>query len=429
MTQPATKPDPTQPSGPYRVLVVDPDRALHALVASAAPDPNRTEIIAAASPAAAAELLETGAVDLAVIDSDLPDNAGLDFAQQLKRDRRTTHTVLVTHKPSIDAAVAAIRAGATDFIVKPQDPAEFADRLRDAITKQSADQRHADRVTRLRKLCHKLNDARLDVSRQVDVLCHDLVDAYQELATQLHQVAENQSTPADAAPPVTPDTIEPIGDADDIAPTAADFEAFDPDNPAATPVCMPTPTPVAPDVASAAFRQLTADELDLEQIIRRTLEFTMQQAGPTNAAIFLPSSMDEFSLAGYVNYDCSRDAADLLLQHLADVMAPKVVDAEGLVHLTTDDGLRDWLGEDAAWLEGSHMVALPCEADEEALAVIVLFRGDEEPFEDEVIDVFGAIGPELGQALARVIRIHHRHLPDPDENEDWQDGDLFGTAF
>ncbi|MEM6333284.1 MAG: response regulator [Planctomycetota bacterium] len=428
MTLPATKPDPAHPSGPYRVLVVDPDRALHTLVASAAPDPNRTEIIAAASPAAAAELLETGAVDLAVIDSDLPDNAGLDFAQQLKRDSRTTHTVLVTHKPSVDAAVAAIRAGATDFIVKPQDPAEFADRLRDAITKQSADRRHADRVTRLRKLCHKLNDARLDVSRQVDVLCHDLVDAYQELATQLHQVAENQANPEPASP-VSPDVIEPIGDDPDATPTPAGLAAFDPDNPAATPVCLPTPSPVAPHVAAAAFAQLTADELDLEQIIRRTLEFTMQQAGPTNAAVFLPSSMDEFSLAGYVNYDCSRDSADLLLQHLADVMAPKVVDAETLVHLTSDAALTDWLGGDAAWLEGSHMVALPCDADEEALAVIVLFRGDAEPFTQDVIEVFDAIGPELGQALARVIRIHHRHLPDPDENEDWQDGDLFGSAF
>ncbi|MEM9789773.1 MAG: response regulator [Planctomycetota bacterium] len=420
MTRPAPHADPsTTRTGPYRVLVVDPDRALERLVADAAPAPDRTEIVTADSPADAVRLLEDAPVDLAVIDSDLPDNTGIDFAQRLKRDHRTTHTVLVTHKPSVDAAVAAIRAGATDFILKPADPAapgDFADRLRDAIAKQAADRKHHRRVDRLRNLCRKLNDARIDVSRQVDVLCHDLVDAYQELASQLAELAKRPDNTVD----------------DPTSADQANWEQSDRlDHPGDTPqpMVMPTPGASAPDVARDAFEQLVASELDLEQLIRRTLEFTMQQTGPTNAAVFLPSSMDEFSLAGYVNYDCSRDAADLLLQHLGDVVAPKVADADGPLHLTDNDDITHWIGDDAAWLEDSHVVAFACSAEEESLAVVVLFRDHQEPFTPEQRAALHAVAPKLGDALHRVIRIHHRHLPDPDENEDWQDGDLFGTAF
>ncbi|MEM0914470.1 MAG: response regulator, partial [Planctomycetota bacterium] len=202
---------PTPRANAYRVLVVDPDPALRRLVASAAPAPDRTEVIVADTPADAARLLEQAPVDLAVIDSDLPGDAAIDFAHRLKRDHRATHTVLVTHKPSVDAAVAAIRAGATDFVIKPADPTapgDFADRLRDAIAKQAADRKHHRRVDRLRNLCRKLNDARLDVSRQVDVLCHDLLDAYQELAKQLADVAEKQ---AQTPPPPTPAPPTPGG--------------------------------------------------------------------------------------------------------------------------------------------------------------------------------------------------------------------------
>jgi hypothetical protein len=46
----------------------------------------------------------------------------------------------------------------------------------------------------------------------------------------------------------------------------------------------------------------------------------------------------------------------------------------------------------------------------------VLFRDASEPFPPALLDVAAAIGPPLGQRLAKVIRIHHRHLPDFDDD-------------
>ena len=68
------------------------------------------------------------------------------------------------------------------------------------------------------------------------------------------------------------------------------------------------------------FRQ----ELDLESLLRTVLEYTLRKVGSTNAAIFLPSSTGDFTLGAYVNYDCPRDTAETLLDHLADILESRV---------------------------------------------------------------------------------------------------------
>src|SRR5690242_10652412 len=42
------------------------------------------------------------------------------------------------------------------------------------------------RNVRLRLVCRRLNQARHEISQQVDLLCNDLVRAYQEMAQQLN---------------------------------------------------------------------------------------------------------------------------------------------------------------------------------------------------------------------------------------------------
>ena len=52
------------------------------------------------------------------------------------------------------------------------------------------------------------------------------------------------------------------------------------------------------DVALATeFGSLIRRELDIESLLRTVLEFVLTKSGPTNAAIFLPASSGDFSLA------------------------------------------------------------------------------------------------------------------------------------
>lgn len=118
-------------------------------------------------------------------------------------------------------------------------------------------------------MCRRLNTAREQVSQQVDTLCSDLVNAYQELADHMNQVT-----------------------------TATEFKG------------------------------LIRNELDIESLLRTTLEFVLSRSGPTNAAIFLPTTSGDYSLGAYVNYDCPKETVDVLLDHLANVVAPRFENAQ-----------------------------------------------------------------------------------------------------
>lgn len=333
----------------FRVLVVDPEAALSSLVERCADSKHPLEVVHAASVAEAKKKLAEGPVDLAMIDPDLPDGSGIQLADELHRSRRLTQTIVVTKKPTLEAAMGAIRAGATDYLVKPVGLGDIAGRVHAALRKNQKQKTHVQRVRRLRRLCKKLDTARREVSQQVDILCNDLVSAYQDLAQQMNSV-----------------------------------------------------------VQTSEYGMVIRDELDLEKLLRRTLEYLIEKAGPTNAAIFLPATADEYSLGGYVNYDCTPESADMLLQHLADVFAPKVAKKEGVVTITDNVALAGWLGQDAMWLEDRHIIAFACKHEGECLAVLTLFRDGEEPFCGTMLDTCKAIGPMLGEALAKLIRIHHR---------------------
>ena len=144
----------------------------------------------------------------------------------------------------------------------------------------------------------------------------------------------------------------------------------------------------------------------------------LEKAGPTNAALFLPAIADEYSLGGYVNLDGSRESTTMILQHLADVVAPKMVDRQNALHITDNDALAGWIGADAAYLEDTHVLAVRCQHDEETLAVLVAFRDQSTPFAPEMVQTFEAISTLLAEQLSRVIRIHHRHLPHTAEDDD-----------
>lgn len=321
------------------------------------------QVVYARSLTEARARLTEKSVDLAVINPTLPDGSGLDLADELNKSRRITATILVGEEPSVGSAMKAIRIGASDYLVKPLDLQDAGERVRKVLAKQRKIRDQAQRVRRLRRLCKKLNQARVDVSKQVDILCNDLVTAYQELAGQMQQV-----------------------------------------------------------VQASEFGAVIRDELDLEQLLRKTLEHLVEKAGPTNAAVFLPSSMDEFTLGGYVNYDCAPESADILLQHLADVVAPKIAHRDDIVHITDNQSLSHMLGGDAAYLVDSHMLSFACRSENESLAVVTLYRDGSNPFDQSALDTVEAVGPLLGDALARVIRIHHRSLDD----DTYEDG-YFGA--
>lgn len=287
-----------------------------------------------------------------VVDHQLSDGPGMDFVRVVRSKSPDTQVVLLAESLSTADTIEVMRIGASDVILKPMTDRDLVERIKLALERHQANRKQNARVERLRRVCRKLNEARLEVSEQVNVLCNDLVAAYQDLADQMNSATQ-----------VT------------------------------------------------EYTAMVRNELELEVLVRRTLEYLLQKAGPTNAAIFLPSSADEYTLGGYVNYDCTSDSADLLLDHLADVLAPRLAATSDVLHVRDNETLSSLLGDDAAYLADSHLLGVACNHEDETLAVIALYRDAEEPYSQMAIDTLHAVGPLLAAHLTKIIRIHHRHVP------------------
>jgi len=159
------------------------------------------------------------------------------------------------------------------------------------------------------------------------------------------------------------------------------------------------------------FKTLIKHELDIEQLLRTTLEFVLARSGPTNAAVFLPTTSGDYSLGAYVNYDCPKETVDMLLDHVANTVAPKFEKSIGILNLGDARKLEDFAGADAAWLGDSGVIGFACRHEGEVLAIVMLFRDRLSPFGPLLVDQLKTIGELFASQLARVIHVHHRHLP------------------
>lgn len=292
-------------------------------------------------------------VDLAVIDHDAFGSAALELAERLSACGSIV--TLTARRPTRMMARRARRSGCRAVFAHGLRVLEIRERLlraADCAIGRARRPRGPRGLRRLDRLCRRDHALRDDTARQQAPDCTDLVHATRECMANMNQVT-----------------------------TANEFTS------------------------------LIRHELDIEQLLRSTLEFVLARSGPTNAAVFLPTTSGDYSLGAYVNYDCPKETVDILLDHIANTVAPKFEPSEKLMNLTTDESLRRFIGEDAAWLGDSGVVGFACRHEGEVLAIVMLFRDRTSPFGPLLLDQLRMIGEVFAAQLARVIHIHHRHLP------------------
>lgn len=311
------------------------------------------------------ELMSHQVIDLVLLDINLPDGSGLEYLAEIGEKYPAVKVIVIAGCATVSDTIDAMRGGVADVVTKPFDNDELIERVDAVLTSRHDEAKRIDRFDRLKRLCKKLNKARHEIAQQVDILCNELVNAYQELANQMQSLE-----------------------------------------------------------LTYEMRSLMDQELDLEQLLRNVLEFLLDKIGPMNAVVFLPGYDDDYTVGGYVNYSCDRESTQFLLQHLADVVAPGIAEENGVIHLTDNESLLTWVGDDAAWLEDSHVIAVPCRDDDELLASIMLFRDNEEPFREGDVELLDAFRNMFGEHLAKVIHVHHRtkHMFGPDDDDGDDDG-------
>ena len=105
---------------PGKILVIDDDRALCELLEE---DLSRRghRVWTALKVVDARELLHQHEIDIVLTDLNMPGISGIDFCAELHDNRPDLPVVIMTAFGSLETAIAALRAGAYDFVTKPVD--------------------------------------------------------------------------------------------------------------------------------------------------------------------------------------------------------------------------------------------------------------------------------------------------------------------
>jgi DNA-binding response OmpR family regulator len=312
--------------------------------------------------------------DLVVLAPSLPDGSGLALARMLRQTAPATRTIVLTSGESFDQAVEALRCGVIDLVEVETPLDDLVDRIEAALVASRADTQRERRLNQLKVVCKKLVAAREEVSEHLDRLCKDLVAAYEDASEQMSEVA-----------------------------------------------------------MAAEFRTLLRQELDVEDLLRTALEYLLTRTGPTNAAVFLPDATTNFELGAYVNYDCPRETITVLLNHLCRTVCPQMVEESQIVSFDDAKAFAEWAGADAGFLAGCEVIAFSCRHEGKCMAVMVLFRSKDEPFDESLSASINILQAIFAEQVANVIRVHHRASPswpkDPLEDDEFEAGDYDDYGF
>jgi len=120
-------------------------------------------------------------IDVVLADINLPDMNGLDICNAIVNNRPDIPVIIMTAFGSMDTAIAAIRAGAYDFITKPLDMDILALSLERAV-----------RYRNLQETVKKLSDAARQPRYFDDLLGES--QAMQELFSQLGRIADSEAS-------------------------------------------------------------------------------------------------------------------------------------------------------------------------------------------------------------------------------------------
>lgn len=295
---------------------------------------------------------------LVLVNVHCEDQGGVALIEQLGKRWPQAMILAVARRRQVDICLHAFRAGASDVIFEPM----TADTLRTTVDRagmqKSSRHRLVWRNQRLRVVCRQLNKARHEIGQQVDLLCHDLVKAYQDLAEQFSQTQ-----------------------------------------------------------TSGELVNALGDDLEIERTLRKALELVLRKLGPMNAAIFLPDSENNFSLGAYLNFDTNPDS--VFVSMVAQTVVSKAAMQCATISLPNDEAVREAFGSDSTLLTGRTWLATPAMRGNDCTAVIVAFQPQHKPLPQATQKLLESLAPLLAEKITRSINIYNRiKLVEDDDSQD-----------
>ncbi len=297
-------------------------------------------------------MLSPADITVAILSAPTSEEACDGLWRRIERHAREIQILAVVEKGDLAATVDAVRRGATDLISRDMSDAALRERLLQASARADEARESAERLRRLRDMCHRLTEAVRRSEQQIDRLSRDVTKLAEDAGEQISEAA-----------------------------------------------------------LAGEFRALLSQELDLESMLRTALEYLLSKTGPTNAAVFLPDADRHYSLGAYVNYDCPRDSANLLLEHLAAAICPPIERETELLRFEDGDEFAEHLGEQASLIRDRDIIAFRCAHNGRTFAIMVLFRDRTDPFTDSLPGTLDTLRSIFAAQLESILRVHHRSRP------------------
>ena len=132
-----------------RILIVDDEPSMRDMLAIMLRKDGYDPVVAAGRTEAAA-VLTRGAVDLVITDVRLRDGDGIEILRHVKAGSPETAVIVMTAYGTTEAAVAAMKLGAHDYITKPFDVDELKIVVRGALEKQRLEEENRRLKSELR---------------------------------------------------------------------------------------------------------------------------------------------------------------------------------------------------------------------------------------------------------------------------------------
>lgn len=129
--------------------------------------------------------------DVLIAEANLPGMDGVTLARQVL-ELRERPVILLSNDPHLAQAVDALRAGVTDFLVKPFEPEHLVSTLQRALRQAAEHRRLVQRHHRLRALVRRVIRDRRELNSRIDLICRDLVGAHRRL---VHRVIDQELLP------------------------------------------------------------------------------------------------------------------------------------------------------------------------------------------------------------------------------------------
>jgi diguanylate cyclase (GGDEF)-like protein len=149
---PVSAPDPfdalSLPETRPALLVIEDDEVTRAGVVELLESPD-LDVCSCATGAEALALVQARSFDLTLLDLYLPDMTGIDFLERVRALGLELPVLVVSGSDSIDSAISALRLGIVDFLRKPYDPMQLAERVHGTLAAGRMQREHRALRSRL----------------------------------------------------------------------------------------------------------------------------------------------------------------------------------------------------------------------------------------------------------------------------------------